>query len=1260
MAIQNFFTSRDNTLDGPSYVGQLGRLWYDPDTNSIYVSDGVTPGGIPVISGTSYSNANVVALLADFGSNNIATTGNITANFYSGDGSQLTNITTDRIANGVNFLRIDTTGFLRTANNALNLSVDAFNSLEWTVSPSTPFFLLQSETDIIFSGNSRGDYKDWTFDTTGVLTAPGNINIGASYYLGNGRFLTGIEGTGDYSNANVFAYLGSGSNVAIVTSGNVALTGPSVALGNVGNVHIYDGSSGQVLSTDGTGNLSWVTVAGAGGANTIPLGTPADGNLTGNNVAIDTWTPNTYVTDSVDDLNEVLFNVIRGTYVGQLDFAANVTSGPSPLSVLFTSTVVGNVNQWAWDFGDGNTSATGPNVTHTYSNATGGLFTVSVTATNTGAVANSAGSSATRQRTDYITLFTPLPAPGFTANRTSLDTGGNVELTNTSQYATSYSLDWGDGNIVDPGNLWTTTEHLYSAPANTDSLYSITLTGINQTAGPTPPYSVTTPATPVRVYTPQSPAVTANVLTIINSSAVSFRNDTPGQPGNTAAFGAQQFYRYQWGDGTANTTVNIQPGLAGNPGAANIDHTFNLSAGQQTAGTTVAYTANLWLYTGYSTSPFTSTNLVISVEPRVIAGFQGQANTISDRTGDTAQTGYIYTDYLGRNRALFEFENQTSPTPPFTGNTFSWNWGDGTFDNTVSSSNVTHSWSTTGSKTVALTASGQPNTLAQSNTLTRSNYITIAANPTAPSDLSAYTLTLGTASQGTNPRLAAGAADNTGGSIVANGAAITRYVTSTPIVSGTVDNANTSVSGTLTAYISNTATGQATFSAGGNAVGTYSALSVLVDADAHTAINPAVYPSYFYKVFDARISQALSSIAVGYNTYLLGHSITGNTTAVGFVRDNLSSVPTLSNAAVTVTEVSSGTLVYISGVPYYGANAQLSVNGLAVTNFTGQAYTDIASPLFLNSGTASEGTTGQVIGSTPKTYAQLDGAVSYLTGGIPNANVGISSSYTFGNLTANTASGVRAVATISSRITNLNGQSAARETPTLVQVYSAAITGINEAAIPVSDSLGTIYTDDGVRITGFGSAANTPAFSGSTNYYTSNAWSGAVTVAGTQESIVRWGNASHFTTDLSTGYLPTGPDLNTGRSGLQYFTFAFRRATVANFDIILTGTVAGVWIAAPGTQIDSTSGLSGWLDASTQYAGSGIPGSNTGAGGNGSDGSALTGADRIPLGSAISNQRYTQTLGGENSSNATGNNILVRIALASGTSISDIQIGVAT
>lgn len=76
--IQNFFTSRDNNANTVTYVGQKDRLWYNPDTNSIRVSDGSTPGGLPidldtkanatfdiatacsVVTGTLYANAATV------------------------------------------------------------------------------------------------------------------------------------------------------------------------------------------------------------------------------------------------------------------------------------------------------------------------------------------------------------------------------------------------------------------------------------------------------------------------------------------------------------------------------------------------------------------------------------------------------------------------------------------------------------------------------------------------------------------------------------------------------------------------------------------------------------------------------------------------------------------------------------------------------------------------------------------------------------------------------------------------------------------------------------------------------------------------------------------------------------------------------------------------------------------------------------------------------------------------------------------------
>jgi hypothetical protein len=239
------------------------------------------------------------------------------------------------------------------------------------------------------------------------------------------------------------------------------------------------------------------------------------------------------------------------------------------------------------------------------------------------------------------------------------------------------------------------------------------------------------------------------------------------------------------------------------------------------------------------------------------------------------------------------------------------------------------------------------------------------------------------------------------------------------------------------------------------------------------------------------------------------------------------------------------------------------------------------------------------------------------------------------------------------RVENVNGTSSYSEiTDKKIQTKNSS-SGVSEI-IPVADSLGATHDDDGKRITGFGGSDDTPTFSSSTNYYTANAWSGAVTVAGTSEAITRFGDLAHFNTDLSTGYLPVGPDLS-GRTGDQYFTFAFRRTTMANFDITLSGSISGLWVAAPGTDIDDTSTINGWIDSSITYGGAGTPGADTGAGGNGSNGCAFTSGDRIPT-SGSSSGTYTMTLGDQNGTGATGNNILVRIKLESGDSLTAVSI----
>ena len=1133
-----------------------------------------------------------------------------------------------------------------------------------------------------------------SLDVTGNITTIGNIS--GDYFIGNGSQLTGVAASNAVSagtvTTNAQPNITSVGNLTGLTVSNSTGTvdfanTANVTLGDISNLHIAGGTSGYVLSTDGNGNLTWTNSSVVG--NAVPIGLPTDGDLT-TNVAYSGWSTSTVVTDGLDDLNQVSLNIAGNTFVGNVYITSNVTSGPSPLSVAFTGHYIGNPTNHLWQFGDGTANSTLANPTHTYSNVAGGQFTVTYTAYNTNgtyggnALNGAKGSVATSTNANYILLYTPMPIPTFTTSPTTLDTGSIVTITNTSLYATSYTINYGDGNsAVNPGNTWTTNSHTYNNSANVDTICGINLTGINQSAGGSPPYSVTSANTNVKIYTQQSPAITANILTTINYFATSggqvqFRNDTPGSPGNTASFGAQQLYNFNWGDGTANSNVNIGSGIGGNPGAANLTHTFTLTTVQQNAATTVNYTANMWLYTGYSTSPFKTANVTISIEPEIRANFVGTSNTQTDATGyaSNAQVGYLYTDYNGYDRSLFNFINDTSPNISFTGNSFTWTWGDTTSNAGVTSrAIISHSYlaSSVGAKTVALLGTGSPGTISQSNTNTKTAYITILANPTPPSNLSSYTnVTMATASQGTSPLLAAGANDNTGGNIVANGTSVTRVASTTPVSTSTqVTNANTALTGTLTAYVNNSAQGLATFSTSGNAVGTYTSLIISADRDLHIA-NAAV-PTGFYKVFSATISNTLASLGNGYNDFQMRHSVSGNTNTVGMVKDNLNSVPTIVTTNVVMATATAGTYRYISGIPYYSATGSpaVTVSATELQNFTGQTFRS-ADPYTISSGTSYEGS-GSIISTQTKSLAQLDGATTMLTGSNVKANIGIGTNYVLGNLNILINGAVNGVSTLQANIFNVVGTSTTVQLPIKIQNYAGANSGLNEQAITANVAGNT---QAAIRIV-MSTAGNTPVFSDSTNFYTSNVWSGAQTIAGTPEAVVRYGVLKHFAVDLSTGYLPTGPNLSTGRSGLQYFTFAFVRPSLANFDIILTTGatgLSGLWVAAPGTTIDKggfssptagypgpTSTINGWLTGFEQYNGSGVPGkSATGGNPTGTDGCAFTGADVIPLNTLINNVRYTMTLGSQNQANSTGNNILIRIALAAGQTITDLQIGVAT
>ena len=1062
-----------------------------------------------------------------------------------------------------------------------------------------------------------------------------------------------------------------------------------------------------------------ISTVSAGGGVTgmgIDLDNPTDSSFSDG--AYLGLTTSTKVTNAIDELNEVLGNVQAGTYLKSVSFVADSTSISANDTVTLTITTTptaGADTRYTITWGDGNTDTASSDSTPSHTYSSGGTFSVTVKAfENDAGTTDSAGSFATSTRTNYIVASTAAPVVSFQIHSsddsasnviTKADNGTTVYLqnntTNSAETAT-FDVDWGDGstdtiasNGVDGGVAGGRLAHTYTNSAGDDgSTVAGTGTGDTKYAiklrlltHPTA-NAATFPQTATNnfeVYSTHTPLYSVADSTIrgVNEEAtsgfpVTFTNNTATNPGANTAFSATQQYTYNFGEGDSAVTTPIGGGGTGDTGNT-IANTFNLTTSNQNNGVTTTFTTSLNLSNGHSSSPFSS-NINIIVEPDVRANIAGTAVTVNTGSGDNSLSLYDVTDLDGTDRAIARFTNTSQNADNYEYDFF----GDSSSITTVAEDGSTagtigatldkdYGGTSAGNINFGFRASGQPDTIFQDDEETIT--FVMKATPSAPANLSAKTLTLNTDAQGTNPHLchnfddATGSAStlSAGDSMEENNAR--RYTSTTPVETNTVTNflvnnsngTGSTVNQTVTASINASASGARTFttSEGGANNGTFTDLVITNHRDYDEV--DAAYPQRLYLVATAKVSNALTDFSAGLNAVRIESSAGGNTGYVHVLRDLLTGTPTTTIG--TVAEGTQGSYRYVSGVPYYNTGSPtVTVTGTTVANFTGQAYQDTNSPHQVHNDTNQESTTGDVITGSAFTYAQIDGASSMLNSGIPIKNTGVGSPYTLGAVTVPiTSDSVKSVKTIRARSKNANGDGTYNSSSTKIQVYTASLATLdNEAGgITVSDSLGAGFDDDAVRIAGFGSlSGDTPSLfdSSNANYYTDSAWSGAVTVAGTNEAISRFGTIKHFTTDLSSGYLPAGPDLNTGRSGAQYYNFAFRRTTMSNFTVRLSGKVSGFFIAAPGTAIDSASGLNGWLDAGITYGGSGVPGSDTGNGGNGSNGCAFTSGDRIIDGTTYSNSTFTLTLGSENATNSTGNNVLVRIKLESGDSITALSI----
>lgn len=462
---------------------------------------------------------------------------------------------------------------------------------------------------------------------------------------------------------------------------------------------------------------------------------------------------------------------------------------------------------------------------------------------------------------------------------------------------------------------------------------------------------------------------------------------------------------------------------------------------------------------------------------------------------------------------------------------------------------------------------------------------------------------------------------------VAGGTAISASRAST-FTAGTITSVGPGDSGTVTAYRNGVAAGSVTLT--GSSSGTYSNLIIASNQDYHNVVS-TVTAGFWYS-FNASLSGA--SVPAGWNRANIADSATGTSTntITWYYDSSAPGTPTYSNTSITLT---SNSVTYSSTVPHLNTSGQFTLKG-NVAKLSGDMYP--------NSTNLATGTAGGAF-SAPVT-------VTYAAAGVTTPlaqNLYVASGSAYFQTTSNVISGFGSSSTGPSVSVNNSYTSAAQAfAPGVTVLYKTGTsTQIEETSIPVN-SVGS-GSGNAVRILNPGST-DTPTYTASATAFNSQ-----TSPLQTYDATVVAAVLKNDVTNYSSGYLPVGPNL-TGQNANQYFTFKFVRTSVSKFDIKYTGTIAGLWVALPGSGIDTSSTLNGWVTMASAYAGSGQPGA--GAGGNGSNGCALGGVATI--GSLVTNGSYTCTFGTVSSSSTATNEIYVRVKLTSGQTLTALTIETAT
>jgi hypothetical protein len=383
VTVNGYITSNGSITTNSNFVGPLvGNVTAPGNISAQYfIGNGSQLTGITATS--SYGNANVANFMANYGANTVSTTGNIAGGYILGNGSQLTGLPSTYTDSNVN-------------------------------------------THLANFGSN-------------VISTTGNITGG--YFIGNGSQLTGLPAS--YGNANVAAYLptytGNLNPNTVSATGNI--TGlnlkTSGALGNIVGANYVQ--AGYFV---GDGSLLTNLPAG----NAVIAGNLA-GDLQGNGFGANAFS---YVS-AVGNVTGGNINTAGGVYVtGVVSAVGNVRGGN--INTVGQVTATGNITG-AYFFGNGS-QLTGLPATYGNSNVVTllsafGSNTISTSGNITGGYILGNGSQLTGLPATYSNANVTTLLASFGSN--TISTTGNITAGNfigNGRQLTGIVSSYGDSNVT--------------------------------------------------------------------------------------------------------------------------------------------------------------------------------------------------------------------------------------------------------------------------------------------------------------------------------------------------------------------------------------------------------------------------------------------------------------------------------------------------------------------------------------------------------------------------------------------------------------------------------------------------------------------------------------------------------------------------------------------------------------------------------------------------------------------------------------------